>query len=99
MNDTRPQAQAVQIELLRRAGATRRSEIALRLSDDVIARSRRALQEQMPGATETEVRLRWVELWYGRDVDIVCTLEQSHVEALTELLARALREAEPTDLT
>lgn len=33
------------------------------------------------------------------DVDIVCTLEQSHVEALTELLARALREAEPTDLT
>ena len=65
MKDTHPAAEAVQIELLRRAGATRRATIALRLSQDVVERSRRALSDRMPGASEIDVRLRWVELWYG----------------------------------
>jgi hypothetical protein len=42
--------------------------MALRLSDEVVARSRRALAAQMPGASELEVKLRWVELFYGKDL-------------------------------
>jgi hypothetical protein len=68
VNDTHPSADAVQLDLLRRAGITKRASIALRLSQDVVARSRRALAETMPGATELEVKLRWVELWYGREL-------------------------------
>lgn len=68
MNDTHPAADAVQLDLLRRAGITKRASIALRLSQDVVARSRRALAETMPGATELEVKLRWVQLWYGDEL-------------------------------
>jgi hypothetical protein len=68
VNDTHPSAEAVQHELLRRAGTAARAKIALRLSDDVIRRSRRALAARMPGATDLEVKLRWVELWYGDEL-------------------------------
>lgn len=68
VNDTHPSAEAVQLELLRGAGAAARAAIALRLSDDVVRRSRRALAAQMPGASALEVKLRWVELWYGGDL-------------------------------
>jgi hypothetical protein len=63
VNDTHPDALRVQIDLLRRAGPVQRSAIALRLSDEVIARSRRVLEGQSGDA-----RLRWVELWYGADL-------------------------------
>ena len=68
MNDTHPAAERVQIELLRKAGTTRRAALALSLSHTVIANSRRALRERMPGATEREVLLRWVSLHYGREL-------------------------------
>jgi hypothetical protein len=69
VNDTDPRAEAVQIELLRRAGAERRAAIAGRLSDDVIRLSRRALREQSPPEVdELELKLRWVELHYGSDL-------------------------------
>jgi hypothetical protein len=47
VNDTHPSADPVQLDLLRRAGITKRASIALRLSQDVVARSRRALAETM----------------------------------------------------
>lgn len=69
MDDTHPAALAVQIELLRRLGAEGRAAMALRLSGDVVARSRRALAESMPkGTTERELAVRWAELWYGKDL-------------------------------
>ena len=68
MNDTHPSAARVQIELLRKAGATKRAALAMSLSHSVIALSRRALRERMPGASEREVLLRWVSLNYGRDL-------------------------------
>lgn len=68
VNDTHPSADAVQRELLRRAGPAARAAIALRLSDGVVRRSRRALAQQMPGASDLEVKLRWVELWYGEEL-------------------------------
>ena len=63
--DTSPAAEAVQIALLRQAGAARRAELCLSLSRSVIELSRRALREQMPGADERTVLLRWAALHYS----------------------------------
>ena len=68
MNDTHPSAARVQIELLRKAGTTKRAALALSLSHSVIAMSRRALRERMPGASVRDVLLRWVSLHYGHDL-------------------------------
>lgn len=68
MDDTHEDAARVHIELLRRAGTTRRAALALSLSHTTISLSRRALRERMPGAPEREVLLRWVELHYGEDL-------------------------------
>jgi hypothetical protein len=69
VSDTHPRAAAVQIELLRRAGARRRAMMAGRLTDTVLELSRRALRERSGGdIDETELRLRWVELHYGGDL-------------------------------
>jgi hypothetical protein len=64
-SDTSPDASRVQVELLRRAGETRRFALCRSLTETVVALSRRALREQLPDATEQEVLLRWVALQYG----------------------------------
>jgi hypothetical protein len=66
--DTDREAERVQLELLRRAGSTRRAAMALRLSAEVLTMARRAVRRAMPGATEQEVALRFVELHYGRQL-------------------------------
>jgi hypothetical protein len=66
--DTDPEAEARQIALLRGAGPSRRVGTALALSATVIALARRALGRAMPTASELDVRLRFVELHYGRDL-------------------------------
>jgi hypothetical protein len=43
--------------------------LALSLSQSVIDMSRRALRERLPHASEEEVRLRWVGLHYGEEVE------------------------------
>jgi hypothetical protein len=68
VNDTHPDAARVQLDLLRRAGTTKRAAMALSLSETVIHLSRRALAERMPDASEREVLLRWAELHYGADL-------------------------------
>jgi hypothetical protein len=66
--DTDPEAERVQIELLRRAGKARRAAMALELSAAVIGLARRAIKRSMPGASQEELGLRFVELHYGRDL-------------------------------
>ncbi|MBI5481945.1 MAG: hypothetical protein HY906_24030 [Deltaproteobacteria bacterium] len=68
ISDTSPAAERAQIALLRQAGPARRAELMRSLSRSVIELSREALRERMPGATDTEVMLRWVELNYGREL-------------------------------
>ena len=68
VNDTHPAAERVQLELLRRAGPTKRAALALSLSHTVIALSRRALRERMPDASERELLLRWAALHYGEEL-------------------------------
>lgn len=66
--DTHPEAERVQIELLRRAGPARRARMALSLSAQVIALARRALQRAHPEATEEEIGLLFVEQNYGAEL-------------------------------
>jgi hypothetical protein len=66
--DTDPEAEEVQMDLLRRAGPARRAQMALALSAQVIGLARRAIRRSHPDANETEVGLRFVELHYGREL-------------------------------
>jgi hypothetical protein len=66
--DTDPEAERVQLGLLRRAGPARRLQMGLSLSAQVITLARSAIQRAMPEASELEVNLRFVELHYGREL-------------------------------
>jgi hypothetical protein len=66
--DTDPEAEAVQMELLRRAGPARRAQMALDLSAQVIGLARRAIRRSHPNATETEVGILLVERLYGKEL-------------------------------
>jgi len=69
LSDTRPEAAAVQMELLRRASPGRRISLALSLSDSVRALSRQAIRRVHPGLSEREVGLRFVALSYGEELE------------------------------
>jgi hypothetical protein len=68
IDDTDPVTAEVQLDLLRRAGCERRSSLAMSLSRTVIELSRRELAARMPGATQEELNLRWVEEQYGAEL-------------------------------
>jgi len=65
LSDTRPEAEAVQLALLRRASPQRRLSLALSLSGSVCGLSRRAIRRANPGFSDEEVGLRFVALHYG----------------------------------
>ncbi len=67
--DTSPDAERVQIALLRKAGLRRRLRLALSLSDSAIKLSRRAIRRANPLLSEQEVRLRFVALHYGERME------------------------------
>ncbi len=68
LTDTDPEAERVQLELLRRATPERRLRLALSLSGSVVALSRRGLAEKSPGASEEKIGLRFVAVHYGQDL-------------------------------
>lgn len=68
LDDTSPEARAVQTECLRRLGEDGRLAMCLELSEMTTFLSRAAIRETMPGATEQQVILRWIELVYGPDL-------------------------------
>ncbi len=63
--DTAPDAERVQVALLRAAPVARRLHIAMALSATVIGAARRALARAQPQASPRELELRFVELHYG----------------------------------
>ena len=65
--DTTPEAERVQVGLLRAAPVARRLHLALALSATVIGAARRALARAQPHASARELDLRFVELHYGAD--------------------------------
>lgn len=66
--DTRNDAEHMQIELFRCASPERRAQIALSLSQQLMALSRRAIREAHPEAREEEVGLMFVALNYGQEL-------------------------------
>lgn len=64
--DTDPEAEKIQIDMLRRTCPGRRVQMALSLSGEVIDLARRAIERSLPDASPAEVQLRCVELQYGR---------------------------------
>jgi hypothetical protein len=63
--DTSPEAERVQIGLLRRASEAQRVQLALALSDTMLQLAWRAIREAHPGASDEEVDLAFVEQCYG----------------------------------
>jgi hypothetical protein len=67
-NDTAAEAEAVQMECIRRMSPLERLRAGCRMSN----RGRRlavdAIRARHPDADETEVRLRYIELAYGADL-------------------------------
>jgi hypothetical protein len=66
--DTDVEAERVQLELLRNATPGQRAALAMSLSATVISLAHRALQTQDPDASDQEIKLRFVELNYGREL-------------------------------
>ena len=67
-SDTSPDVEAKLIEGFRRMTPSARLSLALSLSDEVIALSRRAIARVHPEYTELEVGLKFVEVHYGVDL-------------------------------
>lgn len=67
VSDTSPEAQSVQLRLLRTATPARRLQIAMRLSDTTRHLSRRAIDKAHPHWSEREKDLLFVSVHYGRE--------------------------------
>jgi hypothetical protein len=66
--DTDADADRVQLDLLRAASPAQRAGLAVALTSNAVAASRRALERASPDATEEEIGLRFVELNYGPEL-------------------------------
>ena len=66
--DTDPEAERVQLDLLRAASPGQRAALAIALTATAINASRRALERGSPAATEEEIGLRVVALNYGPEL-------------------------------
>ncbi|NIM78590.1 MAG: hypothetical protein GTO20_07345 [Candidatus Aminicenantes bacterium] len=68
LKDTTPEAEKVQIELLRKAGTAKRFNITLSLSQTVIDLARRALKRANPDLNEFELKILFLSNCYGREL-------------------------------
>ena len=66
--DTSPEVERVQIELLRKAGKTRRLQLGLELSGEALEMAQRAIRRSHPDVSELEAKLLFVEVTYGKDL-------------------------------
>lgn len=67
-SDTSPDAEAMQLRLLREKTPAERGTMALRLSAEVARASKRAIQRAHPEFSVIEVGQAFVELHYGKDL-------------------------------
>lgn len=66
--DTHPEVERVQIELLRKAGTTRRLQLGLTFSGEVLEMAQRGIRRANPNASDLELKLIFVEINYGKDL-------------------------------
>ena len=68
LSDTSPEAEKVQIELLRQATVAERIERMLSLTATTISLSRQGIARANPGLSGQEFELKCVELYYGKEL-------------------------------
>jgi hypothetical protein len=68
LSDTHPEAQAMQLELLRKATPAERFELVRSLTALVVTNARRAIARANPGASQEELDLIFVEVHYGAEL-------------------------------
>lgn len=66
--DTDPEAERVQLELLRAASPARRAAVACRLSDQVRHLALRALRRAYPEAGEDAIRVLFARIHFGDEL-------------------------------
>ncbi len=66
--DTSPEAERVQIELIRKAPPAKRFGLARSLSQSLIQASRQTIRRLHPELSQEELDLLFVELHYGKDL-------------------------------
>ena len=64
VSDTTPQAAAIQLDLYRKAGPSRRAQIAVELSDAVRATTLAGIRRRHPDYTEEEVKADFLRIVY-----------------------------------
>lgn len=67
VTDTTPSAAAIQLELYRKAGPSRRVQIAVELSDAVRETTLAGIRRRHPEYSERELRAAFLRLVYGFD--------------------------------
>ena len=68
LSDTHPEAEKVQIDLLRKASTSERFALMCSLTATAISLSRRAIARANPDLSPQEVDLKFVELHYGKEL-------------------------------
>jgi hypothetical protein len=66
LSDTHPDAEKVQLELIRKASVAKRISLMRSLTSMLVTLSRNNIAKSNPGISSKEVKLRWVEYNYGK---------------------------------
>ncbi len=66
--DTSPEAERVQIELIRKASPARLFGMVRSMSQTMIQASRQTLRQLHPDVTQEDLNLLFIELYYGKDL-------------------------------
>lgn len=67
-SDTTPEAERVQIELIRKAPSTKLFGLVRSLSQSMIQASRDTIRQLHPEASKEELDILFVELYYGQEL-------------------------------
>jgi hypothetical protein len=68
LTDTHPEAEKVQLELIRQASVARRISLMRSLTAFLVELSRQGIAQANPGMSEQEINLRWAEINYGEQL-------------------------------
>ena len=68
LSDTRPDAERVQLDLIRKASVAKRISMMRSLTSMLIKLSRRSIARLNPNFDSQEVNLLWVEINYGKQL-------------------------------
>jgi hypothetical protein len=66
--DTSPEVERVQIELIRKASPAKIFGLVKSMSQTMIQASRKNIRKLHPDATEEELKMIFVELYYGKEL-------------------------------